>query len=84
MLLLNGYFTITQTADKLGVVRQFVHRLIQKGRLQAVRIGNQYLIHEDDLKAYKPRKVGRPRKGEPGVKMKTGAPRGRRRGQNSQ
>ena len=38
------YITITEAAHKSGLSRQWIHKLIQSERIDAVRIGNTYAI----------------------------------------
>lgn len=54
--------SVTETAEKLGVIRQRVFQLIQVGKLPAVKIGSQYVIKESDLALVADRKTGRPPK----------------------
>jgi excisionase family DNA binding protein len=52
--------TTAQAAERLGVNRQWIWRLVQAGRLPAIRYGRDWLIAEADLAQLPPRKVGRP------------------------
>lgn len=55
----------TATAAKqLGVSARRVRQLIDSGRLKAEKVGRDWLIHKDALKAVAVRKPGRPRKDE--------------------
>jgi excisionase family DNA binding protein len=54
--------SVTETAKRLGVIRQRVLQLINSGRLPAVKVGNAYVIKEQDLELVAERKVGRPQK----------------------
>jgi excisionase family DNA binding protein len=58
----NNLLSLTETAKRLGVIRQRVFQLIQSGRLPAVMVGSQYVIKESDLELVKDRKTGRPPK----------------------
>lgn len=42
-------FSLTEAAKRLGVSRQWLWTLIMMGRIPAERIGNQYVIKEDDI-----------------------------------
>lgn len=52
--------TVAQVAARLGLTRFHVARLIQAGRLKAIKPGHDYLIDADDLAAFQRRPVGRP------------------------
>ena len=41
--------SLTEAAKRLGVSRQWLWTLIMMGRIKAERIGNQYVIKEDDI-----------------------------------
>lgn len=58
----DNLISVTETAEKLGVIRQRVFQLIQSGRLPAVMVGSQYVIKESDLKLVEVRPTGRPSK----------------------
>lgn len=58
--------TTAQAAEKLGVTRWRVNQLIQHGRLKATRMGQIFIIDEQDLKAVENRKPGRPAAGANG------------------
>lgn len=49
-------------AERLGITRQRVLQLIEKGRLPATKFSGVYMIREEDLKLVKNRAPGRPRK----------------------
>jgi excisionase family DNA binding protein len=51
-----------QAAERLGVDDSRVRRLIQQGRLPAMRVGRAHLIREEDLALVAVRKPGRPPK----------------------
>ena len=38
------YLTITDYATKVGISRQAVHKAIQKGKLNAIRIGSYWYV----------------------------------------
>lgn len=44
--------TVAQIADRLGLCRMTIYRLINAGRLPAVKVGKSYRISERDFKAY--------------------------------
>ncbi len=54
--------SVTETAKRLGVIRQRVLQLINAGKLPAVKVGTTYVIKESDLEFVKDRKTGRPKK----------------------
>ncbi len=58
----SNLLSVTETAKRLGVIRQRVFQLIKSGKLPAVMIGSQYVIKESDLELVKDRKTGRPPK----------------------
>jgi len=60
--LFEGYFTVEKAAEKLDVSPRRIRQFIGEGRLQAMKVGKQYLISIEALGAFndKPRKVGRP------------------------
>jgi excisionase family DNA binding protein len=47
-----GMLSMNEVADKLGVSRETVRRLILRKELRAVRIGRQWRVTEEDLAAY--------------------------------
>lgn len=51
--------TTDDVAKKLGVTTRQVRRLIEVGRLPAVRLGRDLFVKPEDLAAFKPRKRGR-------------------------
>lgn len=42
--------TVAQAADRLGVSRHEVHRLVARGDLTAERVGSVFLLHEKELR----------------------------------
>ena len=42
-------YSLTEAAKRLGISRQYCWTIIQMGRLKAERIGNAYVIREDDI-----------------------------------
>ncbi len=54
--------SVSEVAERLGVIRQRVFQLIQSGRLPAVMVGSQYVIKESDLQLVEDRPTGRPPK----------------------
>ena len=54
--------TVKQVSKILKISRQRVVQLINRGDLQAERIGGIYLILESELKRFKPNPTGRPKK----------------------
>jgi excisionase family DNA binding protein len=55
-----------QAAEALGLSLGRVQQFIWSGRLPAMLVGKNYVLREEDVRAFKrrPRKVGRPRKDE--------------------
>ncbi len=53
-----------EVAAKLDVTRQRVLELITEGRLQAIKVGRNYVVRSDDLASLELRRVGRPPKAE--------------------
>jgi len=58
----DNLLSLTEVAERLGVIRQRVFQLIQSGKLPAVMVGSQYVIKEQDLALVADRKTGRPKK----------------------
>jgi excisionase family DNA binding protein len=56
----NPFFTTTTAAAELGVTAGRVCAMIAAGRLEATRVGRDWLIHPDALDAVRDRKPGRP------------------------
>jgi excisionase family DNA binding protein len=54
--------TVPEAAIRLTLSAVWVRRLCQQGRIQAMKAGRDWLIPEDALDEFKPRKVGRPPK----------------------
>lgn len=42
-----NYISVQEAAAKLNVSRQYVHELIQAGRIDAERLGSRYLVPEN-------------------------------------
>ncbi len=63
-----GYLTAREAGEELGVSARRVRQFIKEGRLNAIKVGNQYLISKEAVFNFKdkPRKVGKP----PGTKSK--------------
>jgi excisionase family DNA binding protein len=51
-----------EAAKRLNVTSSRVRKMIDAGRLKAIKVGREWLIDPKDLNAVKNRKVGRPRK----------------------
>jgi len=60
--------TTSQAAQRLGISTVRVQKLIQAGRLEAVKYGRDWLIQEQALEAVAVRKPGRPVGYSPGRK----------------
>jgi excisionase family DNA binding protein len=56
-----AFLTTQQVAAALGVTQRRVVALIQAGRLEASRLGRDWLIPAQALEAVRERKPGRPR-----------------------
>lgn len=62
--------TIPQVAERLELTRQRVHKLVTDGRIEALRIGRDYMIEPAEVKRFQRKRVkstngnkgGRPRK----------------------
>jgi excisionase family DNA binding protein len=48
-----GYFSVNQVAKILNVPAQKIYYATRSGYLKAIRKGAAWVIHEDDVKAYK-------------------------------
>lgn len=44
--------TVAEVASIMRVSRMTVYRLIRRGQLKAIRVGRNYRVTEEDLKAY--------------------------------
>ena len=44
--------TVAEVATVMRVSRMTVYRLIRRGQLQAIRVGRNYRVREDDLEKY--------------------------------
>jgi excisionase family DNA binding protein len=44
--------TVGEVASVMRVSRMTVYRLIRRGQLRAIRVGRNYRVREEDLKAY--------------------------------
>ena len=58
----HDYISTTEAGEILGISRQRVLKLVQQGRLKAIKVANVYLIKKHDLADVKDRKPGRPTK----------------------
>ncbi|GHO96264.1 hypothetical protein KSF_063120 [Reticulibacter mediterranei] len=59
------YVTIKEAAKMLGVSDKRVYAYIEEGRLPAVRAAHVIMISVEDVKKFKPKISGRPRKNTP-------------------
>lgn len=57
-------YTTTEAAKKLNITVARVNALIVAGRLPAIRHGRDYIISEEALANYRPRRPGRPKRTE--------------------
>lgn len=53
--------TTKEAAETLGVTVRRVQAMIKDGRLQAEKLGRDYVVKESDLDAVRERKAGRPK-----------------------
>jgi len=54
-----GYFSVNQVADMLGVPAQKIYYATRVGQLKAHRKGAAWVIHTDDIAAYKENFLGK-------------------------
>jgi len=54
--------TTKEVAENLGVTVRRVQAMIKDGRLEAEKLGRDYVVKESALEAVKERKTGRPKK----------------------
>lgn len=54
--------TTKEAAEKLSVTVRRVQAMIKDGRLEAEKLGRDYVVKESALEAVKERKTGRPKK----------------------
>jgi excisionase family DNA binding protein len=57
-----------EAAKRLNVTSSRVRKMIESGRLKAIKVGHMWVIDPKDLDAVKDRKVGRPRKARKNTK----------------
>lgn len=50
------YLSLTEAAALLGVTRQRVHQLIQRGELHTGRLGHALMLSRDEVEQYKARR----------------------------
>lgn len=60
--------SVKDAAEVLQLSEQRIKQLIYEERLQAEKVGNQWIIFESDLEAVKERQTGRPPKKKQGIK----------------
>lgn len=46
-MLLDDYETTAEAAPRLGVERRMVQRYCQQGRIEYIKVGNQYFVKKD-------------------------------------
>lgn len=71
-----GYISTSDAAERLGITRQRVLQLIERGQLPASKFANVYMIRVADLELVKDRQPGRPPKAQQPTQAK--AKRGRK------
>ena len=47
-----GYMSLEEVAELMGVTYQLIYRLVRSGELPAVRLGKLYRVSRTDLEAY--------------------------------
>ncbi len=47
------YLSLTQAAELLGVSRQRVHQLIQRGDIHADRLGHTLMLRRDEVERFR-------------------------------
>ena len=52
MAIENGYMSLEEVADMLGVTYQLIYRLVRSGELPAIRLGKLYRVSRADLNSY--------------------------------
>ncbi len=62
LVMLEGYLTTKEVAERLNISVGRVKQFIAEGRLPAVKVGHTNLVKEEDLKLIEERKNGRPPK----------------------
>lgn len=57
-----GYMLLSAAAEQLGMSRWAVWKAVQRGRLNAKRVGRDYFVHQDELARFQRerRPPGRP------------------------
>jgi len=58
---LQGYVSIKEAADILGVSDKRVYQYVRAGRIPALRVGNILILPEDEVRQFKPSPSGRVR-----------------------
>ena len=53
-----GYISVKETAERLAISEQAVRELCQRGRIRAEKMSDVWLIDEEALKDFRPRKRG--------------------------
>lgn len=64
MAQLEGYLTVKEAGEKLGVSGGRIRQFIAEGRLESLKLGQMRVIRESDLESVKERIAGRPKKSE--------------------
>ena len=49
MQMIEEYVTLTQAAERLNVSAKAIQKLIERGNLNAERIGNRWVLHIDEV-----------------------------------
>lgn len=50
------YFTLKQVAAELNISPQYLWTLLHMGRFEAHKVGSQYLVHKEEVEAFKKRR----------------------------
>jgi excisionase family DNA binding protein len=61
-LVANEWVSQSEAVRIRGVSPQAIGRLIRKGRFRTLRIGGKVLLNRREVKNYRPKSTGRPRK----------------------
>lgn len=60
--LLQGYKSVAEVASELKLSPRRIRKIVQDGRLTAVKVGNMWMITRESIAAFKskPRRAGKP------------------------
>src|SRR5260370_19176668 len=60
-----GYISIKEAAERLGLSHSRIYEYVEDGRLSSVRAAHVILIPLEEIKNFKPKLSGRPRRSIP-------------------